>query len=482
LSAIKKLFHQTAIYGLATVLPRMFSFFLTPIHTGVLEPAHYGSLSVFYANFAIFNVVLAYGMETAFFRFFNQEPNKPKVIATSLLSMLTSSMFFLVLGLSIKPSLTYWINVPIEYLNYFIFILVFDALAVIPFAYLRAKGRAKRYAWVKITSVALNLGLNAFFLLLLPNMSDSFMGGLYKPNFEVEYIFIANLIPSALTLLLVGGIYIRSHYYFDLELFERMIKYAFPVLIAGIAFTINEVMDRIILSELLPPDLAEDQIGKYSACYKLAMFMTFFATAFRLGIEPFFFSHANNKNPQKAYAMVTNYFVVIGSVILLATVVFSDWLKHILLRDEAYFEAMGVVPILLLAAFCLGIYHNLSVWYKVTDRTRWGAYISLVGAALTLIINFVFIPKYGFMASAWATLAAYGSMALLSYFIGKRYYPVPYNNRKIVFYMSVSVLLSIIAFYGFNRNVWLGIPLLLAFLALTYKLEHQNIRKILQKT
>lgn len=460
----------------------MFSFILTPLYTEVMETGDYGKVTYYFSYFAIFNVLLSYGMETAFFRFFNQEPNKPKVIATSLLSMLTSSMFFLVLGLSIKPSLTYWINIPMEYLSYFIFILVLDALAVIPFAYLRAKGRPGRYAWVKITNVLINLGLNLFFLILLPKMADTFLGGLYKPDFEIHYVFISNLIASLITLALVGGIYLRSHYYFDLELFERMIKYAFPVLVAGLAFTVNEVFDKILLMQLLPANIAEDQVGIYGACYKMSVFMTLFATAFRLGIEPFFFSHANNKNPQKAYAMVTNYFVVIGSVILLATVVFSDWLKHILMRNDAYFEAMDVVPILLLAAFCLGIYHNLSVWYKVTDRTRWGAYISLVGAALTLIINFVFIPKYGFMASAWATLVAYGSMALLSYFIGRRYYPVPYNNRKIVFYMSVSVLLSIIAFYGFNRNVWLGIPLLLAFLALTYKLEHQNIRKILQKT
>ena len=481
MNALKTLFKTTLIYGLATVLPRMFSVVLTPFYTEVLSDAtEYGKLSYIFSLFAIFNVVLAYGMETAFFRFFNKEPNKPNVIATALLSMLTTSVGFLVLGLLIKPSLTDWLGLPQEWINYFLFILVLDALVVIPFAYLRAKGRATRYSWVKIVNVALNLGFNIFFLYLLPKWSTGFLSKIYIPDFEISYIFISMLIASGTTLLLVGGIYIRSHYYFNLALFERMIKYAFPVLIAGIAFSINEVFDKIILTHLLENN-AEEQVGIYSACYKMTIFMTLFATAFRLGIEPFFFSHSNNKNPQKAYALITNYFVIIGAILLLATIVFSDVLKLLLIRKEAYWEAMNIVPIVLLAAFFLGIYHNLSVWYKVTDRTKWGAYISLAGAAITLIINFSLIPVYGYMASAWATLAAYGTMAALSYYFGNKYYPIPYNNRKIIFYLSLSVLFSIISFYGFNRSLWVGVPLLLVFVGLAYKLENQNIRKIIAK-
>jgi O-antigen/teichoic acid export membrane protein len=221
-------------------------------------------------------------------------------------------------------------------------------------------------------------------------------------------------------------------------------------------------------------------MGKYAACYRLAMFMTLFATAFRLGIEPFFFSHSNSENPRKAYAQITNYFVVLGSVILLGVVVFADVLKVLFVRDEAYWEAMAIVPIILLASFFLGIYHNLSVWYKVTDRTRFGAIISIAGAVVTIAINFLFIPKYSYFASAWATLAAYASMVLLSFFWGRKYYPVPYNLRKIFFYMGISIGFSVLSFYVFNRNLYIGLLLLLVFLALLYRLEKEVLIKLIR--
>jgi O-antigen/teichoic acid export membrane protein len=249
---------------------------------------------------------------------------------------------------------------------------------------------------------------------------------------------------------------------------------------AGIAFTINEVFDKYLLTELLPEDIAKTEMGKYAACYRLAMFMTLFATAFRLGIEPFFFSHASSENPKKAYAQITNYFVVLGSVILLGVVVFADVLKVLFVRDQAYWEAMAIVPIVLLASFFLGIYHNLSVWYKVTDRTRFGALISLAGAVITIVINYFFIPKYSYFASAWATLAAYGSMMLLSYFFGRKYYPIPYNLRKIFFYLGVSVLFSTLSFYVFNRNLYLGLLLLLVFLGLLYRMEKEVLLKLIR--
>jgi O-antigen/teichoic acid export membrane protein len=210
------------------------------------------------------------------------------------------------------------------------------------------------------------------------------------------------------------------------------------------------------------------------------MFMTLFATAFRLGIEPFFFSHASSENPKKAYAQITNYFVVLGSVILLGVVVFADVLKVIFIRDQAYWEAMAIVPVVLLASFFLGIYHNLSVWYKVTDRTRFGAIISATGAIITIAINYYFIPKYSYFASAWATLAAYGSMMLMSYFLGRKYYPIPYNLRKVFFYMGISIVFSVLSFYVFNRNLFLGLLLLLVFLGLLYRLEKEVLLKLIR--
>ena len=258
-------------------------------------------------------------------------------------------------------------------------------------------------------------------------------------------------------------------------------RYAFPVLIAGVAFSINETFDRILLKELLPADRAETDIGMYSACYKLALFMTLFATAYRLGIEPYFFSHAKTKNPQKNYANILEFFVAFGSVILLTVVVFVDLIKPIIIRSEAYWKAMWIVPIILLANFCLGIYHNLSVWYKITDRTKFGAYISVVGAIITLVINFVFIKDYSYKASAVATLVAYASMMCLSYYFGRKYYPIPYNLKKIGIYLLVSISFSILSFYKYRGVYMAGIGMLIVFLGLVILLEKNQLRKVFKR-
>lgn len=485
MNPLKKLFKQTAIYGLATVLPRMLSFLLVPIYTSVMGPGTYGEVTLIFTWFAIFNIFLAYGMETAFFRFYKDSENKKKVVSTSLLSLGVSSVIFLLVGLLFKKTIASTINIEVQYMNFVLCILVLDALVIIPFAWLRANEKPMRYALVKTLNVALNLGLNLFFLLLLPTLATVEGSGifdkLYVPDFEISYILISNVIASAVTLALMIRVYLRRPYIFDVDLWKRMITYAMPVMIAGVAFTINEVFDKYLLSELLPPDIAKSEMGKYAACYKLALFMTLFATAFRLGIEPFFFSHSDTKNPQRAYAQITNYFVVLGSIILLTVVVFSDVLKKLFIQDTSYWDAMSVVPIILLASFFLGIYHNLSVWYKVTDRTKFGAYISMIGAVLTIIINVALIQYFSYVASAIATLVAYGAMMLMSFYFGRMYYPIPYNFRKIIFYLGISILFSIISFYIFDRNLFIGIPLLLIFLGLVYKLEMDNLKKVFVK-
>tara|TARA_R110002051_G_scaffold73135_2_gene132708 strand:+ start:6328 stop:7788 length:1461 start_codon:yes stop_codon:yes gene_type:complete len=482
LNPLKKLFKQTVIYGLATVLPRMISFLLVPIYTDVMTPGKYGEVTLIFTWFAIFNVFLAYGMETAFFRFYKETNNRKKVVTTSLLSIIGSTLLLLLIGILFKVKLSNALNIDLLFMNYVLGILALDALAIIPFAWLRANEKPMRYAIVKILNVSLNIGFTLFFLVLLPKMANGadtgFLNSIYKPDYEIPYILIANLIASGVTLLLMIRVYLRRPYVFDADLWKRMVAYAMPVMVAGVAFTINEVFDRYLLSELLPEAVAKSEMGKYSACYKLALFMTLFATAFRMGIEPFFFSHSDTKNPQKAYAQITNYFVVMGSVILLSVVVFSDVLKKLLVLNEAYWDAMSIVPLIVLASFFLGIYHNLSVWYKVTDKTIYGAYISLIGAVVTIVINFVFIPHFGYMASAVATVLAYGSMMLLSFYFGRMYYPIPYNFRKIGFYLVVSILFSILSFYIFDRNLFVGIPLLLLFLGLVYKLEFDNLKKL----
>jgi O-antigen/teichoic acid export membrane protein len=464
----------------------MLSFLLVPLYTDprvLSSPAEYGKVSVIFSYFVLFNVILAYGMETAFFRFFNKEEHKNEVISTSAISLIVTSLGFFALALFFQNQIATVIDIDVKYINLVIWILLLDALVIIPFTWLRATQRPMRYATIKILNVAVNLGLNLFFLLALKGLaSDSpIFESIYKPNFEISYIFIANLVASAMTLALMFPFYTRIKYVFSSGLWKRMLRYAFPVLVAGVAFSINETFDRILLKELLPPDVADSQIGMYSACYKIAVFMTLFATAYRLGIEPFFFSHAKSENPQKNYARILEFFIAFGSVILLTVVVFADVLKPYIVRSEAYWEAMWVVPIILIANFCLGIYHNLSVWYKITDKTKIGAYISIVGAVVTLALNLLFIKEYSYKASAIATLAAYGVMMLLSYYFGKKYYPIPYNLKKIGIYLTGSIGLSLISFYEFRENYMVGIPMLLVFLTIIYVSEKNQFKLLLKK-
>ena len=464
----------------------MLSFLLVWIHTkeGVLKSvADYGEVSIIYSVFIVLNVVLAYGMETAFFRFFHKENDKDKVVGTSAISLIISSLFFFFVAFLFKENIAQLANLKVEYINLVIWILFLDALVIIPFAWLRAKEKPMRYALLKILNVAINVGLNLFFLFALKNLASnsSVFSSIYKPDFQVHYIFIANLVASAVTLMLLLSFYAKIKYVFNLKLLKKMLRYAFPVLIAGIAFSINEAFDRFLLDELLPENIAKTQIGMYSACYKLALFMTLFATAYRLGIEPYFFSHAKSENPQKNYARILEFFVILGALIFLGVVVFADVLKMIFIPNDAYWEAMWIVPVLLLANFCLGIYHNLSVWYKITDRTKYGAYISVAGALVTLILNFWLIPIISYKGSAIATLAAYGTMMLLSYYFGRKYYPIPYNLKKIGLYLMLSISLSMLSFYQFRENYIVGISMIVVFLTIIYVSERNQIKQVLKR-
>jgi len=485
LSGFKSLFKQTFIYGLATVLPRMLSFILVPLYTdpSVLSIEEYGRVSFIFAYFVLFNVVLAYGMETAFFRFFNKEENQEKVTSTSAISLIISSFALLGIAFLFRHQISNLINIELKYLNLVFVILLLDALVIIPFAWLRATAKPMRYAVIKIFNVAINLGLNVFLLLYLKDLAqgNSLFESIYKPDFEISYIFISNVIASGLTLVLLIPFYTKIRFTFDTVLWKKMMRYAMPVLVAGIAYSVNETFDRILLEYLLPPDVADEKIGMYSACYKLALFMTLFATAFRLGIEPYFFSHSKADNPQKNYAKILEYFVAFGSVILLSVVVFADVLKPFIIRSEAYYEAMWIVPFILLANFCLGIYHNLSVWYKITDRTKFGAYISIFGAVVTLVLNYVLIPVIGFKGSAIATLSAYTLMMLLSFYFGKKYYPIPYNLKKISLYLVVSILFSFVFFYNYRENYIIGIAMLIVFLGLVILLEKKELKQLLKQ-
>lgn len=482
---LKTLYKQTFIYGLATVVPKMLSFILVRLHTdkAVLENvADYGDVSLIFAYFVLFNVLLAYGMETAFFRFLNSEQKKKSVLSTSAISLVLTSILVLVIGYFFRGQVSRITHIDADYIVLVLWILFFDALVIIPFAYLRAMGKPIKYTVLKLLNVVLNLGLNVVLLLFLKSWAESstFWTTFYRPNFEVHYIFIANLVASGVTFLTLISFYFKLNYNFDAKLWKQMLRYAFPVLIAGIAFSINETFDRILLERLLPDNLAKDAIGTYSACYKLALFMMLFATAYRLGIEPFFFSNAKAKDAKANYAKILEFFVIFGALILLTVVVFVDILKLILIPNEAYWEAMTVVPILLLAYLFLGVYHNLSVWYKITDRTKFGAYISIFGALITLLINTIFIPKFGYMASAIATLFAYTAMALTSYILGKKYYSIPYNLKKMGLYLALSIILSALSFYLFREQYFVGILFILILMAAIWVKEKTFLKQLLK--
>lgn len=482
MSTFQRLFKQTFVYGLATVLPRMLSFILVPLYTDILPADEYGAVSFVFAYIVMFNVLLAYGMETAFFRFFNTAPDKQHVSSTSAISIAISSIVAILLGFVFIDTLSYWLEIKVEYLKLVLWILVLDALVIIPFAWLRATEQSLRYAVLKILNVFVNLSLNIILLLYVSDLAKHFsvLEVFVIENFEINYIFISNLVASALTLVFILPFYVKIQYSFDTNLWKKMMRYALPVLVAGIAFSVNETFDRILLKYLLPEDIAEAAIGVYSACYKLALFMTLFATAFRLGIEPFFFKHAAHQDAPETFATITKYFVILGSLIMLGVIVFLPLLKVLIVRDPEYWEALNIVPLILLANFCLGIYHNLSVWYKVTDKTKFGAYISVVGAVLTLVINFVFIPHLSYMASAIATLVAYSTMMLLSYYFGKKYYPIPYDSKRICGYIALSIILCVLSFYVFDSNYMVGIPFLLLFLVVLYAFEFKELKQLIK--
>jgi len=486
LGLYKNLFKQTFIYGVATVLPRMLSFLLVRLHTDLMPKSDYGNVTIVLSWMVFFNVILSYGMETAFFRFYNKEEDKKSVIETTTISLFWTSMLFLAMALLFRSTLAEWADVETQYVTYAVWILVLDALVVIPFSKLRAFQRPIKYAVIKICNVTINVGLNIFFLVFLPKIAkadpDGFISSFYVHDYQVGYIFIANLIASLATLLVFLPDYFRLKWHFNVPLWKNMMNYGLPILFAGLAFGINEHFDKILLGKLLPQNIAKAEVGAYSACYKLGLFMVLFRTAYTLGIEPFFFNHADKKDAPQTYAVVTKYFVIFGSMILLCVVVFADILKVILVPNSTYWEAMKVVPLIILANFFLGIYTSLSVWYKLIDRTKVGAYISIVGAVVTLVLNYLLIPVYSYMGSAIATLAAYGTMMAISYFMGNKYYPIPYDKKRIIGYLSVSTLLAGLSFYVPSlHNYIFGVLAILIFGYFIYRNEKQTILRMIKR-
>lgn len=485
MSLYKNLFKQTAIYGLATVLPRMFGFILVPLYVHYMPEAEYGKSTIIFAWIIFFNVILSYGMETAFFRFYNNGSDKKKVIETTTVSIFWTTICFLIFALLFRNTIASYTNFDPQYIVYSIWIITLDALVIVPFCKLRATGRPTVYAAIKIGNIVVNLLFNLFFIIVLPKLAksdpDGFPSSIYFENFQVGYIFISNIIASLLTFLVLSPSYFHLKWHFDFELWKKMLRYGLPILVAGIAFAINDQFDKILLGYLLPSDVAEAQTGIYAACYKLGLFMVLYRTAYTLGIEPFFFSHASNPNAPQTYAMVTKYFVIFGSLILLVVIVFADLFKQFMIPNPGYWEAMKIVPLIILANFFLGIYTNLSVWYKLIDKTYIGAYISIVGAIVILVLNYLLIPTMSYYGSAIATLAAYGTMMMISYIMGNKYYPIPYDMKKIGGYLGLSILLSYLSFYQFREKYYIGIPLILFFISFIYYNEKETLNRIIKR-
>jgi len=475
LSVLKKFFKDTIIYGLAIVLPRLINFLLVRLHTDVLPNESYSENTEFYVVAAFFNVILTYGMETSFFRFFSKNKDKNEVLSTSIITIVASTIFFGILLFLFRIPISQAFNIDSDFYTILVSITLIDTLIVIPFAYLRVKGRPIKFASIKLINVLIMVALNV--LLLSKTYGIESLKNLFNVTSDVEYIFIANLIASAFVLLLVLPYFFKVKLKFHPQVLKQLLNYGWPIMVAGLAFVINENLDKW----LLPQIKGEFVNGAYSACYKLAVFMTLFIQAFRMGAEPFFFNHAEKENATQTYAIILKYFTIVGAIGLMLVVVYIDLLRPIFIKNESYLLALDIVPIVLLANLCLGIYHNLSIWYKLTDRTRFGMYISLIGAAITIVFNLIFIEKIGFMACAYATLIAYGLMMIISYLLGRKYYPVPYDIKKIGLYLFLSAGLSFITYYHFNRNLLLGTVFLLGFIGLIGFLERKELKQLLKQ-
>lgn len=459
MNAMASLFRQTAVYGFATVFPRALSFLLLPLYTSVfVDSSGYGEYVLIYSWIAIFNILFSYGMETAFFRFFHKKTNAENTIFTALFSLLGSSIALGLLGYVLSPQLADFTGIRTGFLRYVVAILVLDALVVIPFALLRAKEKAMKYATIKSLSVAVNFGFNLFFLLIL---------GAEQNGQAITYIFLANIIASAFTLLIFTKTYFGQKGKFEFEIWQSMLKYALPVMFAGIAFTINEVLDKILINQML----SSKDAGIYAACYKLTVFMTLFATAFRMGVEPFFFKQAKEENRNQTYALITRFFVAFGVILFLTVVVFIDPLARLFIAKEQYLEGLSIVPIVLYAALFLGIYHSLSVWYKIIDKPIIGTYISWGGAFITLFINILFIPRWGYYAGAIATFSAYFFMAVFSYLLSKKLNPIPYDLKSILIYLVLALILAYVVYIPFDKVLWKSGIVLLAFSSFVLRRE-----------
>lgn len=456
MGALRKLAGQTAIYGVSSIVGRLMNYLLTPLYTRVFATGEYGVVTEFYAYVAFLIVLLTYGMETAFFRYGSAAEGtkaKEKVFSTALLSLvMTTSVFVAVVSIfapEVAAGMGY-VSHP-EYVWMFAWIIGLDALVTIPFARLRLKNKPVVFAGINLAGIMINIGLNLFLLLYCPKayadpeaFGHAFIASFYDPSFGIGYIFVANLISSAARFAMLLPWMAGIRHGFDREVYKKLLRYGLPLLVLGLAGIVNETFDRAFFVDLsgLPEEAARAQLGIYGACYKVAMLLSIGIQAYRFAAEPLIFSMSKDGTRDKAQSDIMLFYMIVALFIALAIMVFEDVV--LLLIGENFREGRHVIPILLAAYICFGLVFNLSFWYKLNDKTRYGALIAIAGAAVTIAINLWAVPRWGYYGSAWATFAAYFTMLLLSYYLGRKHHPVPYPVRRMLGYTAVAVALVVV--------------------------------------
>ncbi len=449
---LKGLAKDTAIYGLSSIVGRFLNYLLVPLYTATLSAASggYGVITNVYAYTALLLVILTYGMETTFFRFANKDGEDPRrVYSTTLVSVGTTALVFVVLVLTfISP-----ISAAMGYAEHPSYVWVMavtvaiDAFQCIPFAYLRYKKRPVKFAALKLANIIMSIALNLVFFLALPAWYEStggegFVSQIYSPEVGVGYAFYINLFCSGALMFLLVKELTGFKYVFDRALMRRMLSYSWPILVLGIAGILNQTADKILFPYIYKGADAHAQLGIYGAASKIAMIMAMITQAFRYAYEPFVFGKAKDRDNRETYAKAMKYFVVFTLLAFLAVICYMDILKHLIGSD--YWSGLSVVPIVMAAEIMMGVYFNLSFWYKLIDKTIWGAWFSGAGCLVLVIVNVVFVPRYGYMACAWAGFAGYGTAMLLSYFVGQKHYHINYPVKEIMLYVAVAIVICVL--------------------------------------
>ena len=491
MNPIRQLFNQTAVYGMGTVVPRLLNYIvLTPFFTRIFKLGEYGVVTELYAYVVFLMVILTYGMETGYFRYAEKNKDPDEVYTTSLVSLFITSLSFIVAVLifsgNIADILDYSDNP--EYIVMIGLIVGIDAFTAIPFARLRQKNKAVKFAFIKIISIVINITLNFFLLYFIPkydlNEKYKIISSIYSTDIGVGYVFVSNLVASLISLLLLLGEIMKVRIKFNKKLWKELIYYSLPLLVAGLAGTINEALDRIMIKHLITGELKPlEQLGIYGANYKIAVLMQLFIQMFRFAAEPFYFARAKEKNAEKLFADVMKYFVVVCMIIFLMVNLYIDVFKHFIGKD--YYAGLYIVPIILYAIFLLGLFFNISIWYKLNNLTHYGAIITITGALITLGINWIFIPKYGFSASACAHFVCYFTMVIISYFLGQKFYRIPYDLKAIILYAILPVVIFIFAKWlnisDLRLKMTIHTLLFVVYLVIVFIIERKNLTTVILK-